>query len=70
LALVIKAKLEAIDSDISTFDDEFLAHIIMPNGRTVGEETRPLIAHAYATREMPALLPDYSTPTVKEYRHG
>lgn len=60
LALVIKAKLEAIESGISEFDDEFMAHIVLPNGRTVSEEAKPLIAHAYKTREMPALLPDYS----------
>lgn len=60
LALVIKAKLEAIESGISTFDSEFMANIVLPNGRTVGEDVRPRIAHAYETREMPALLPDYS----------
>lgn len=60
LALVIKAKLEAVESGITVFDDEFLAHIVMPNGRTVGDETRPLIASAYESGAMPALLPDYS----------
>ncbi|MCK5319357.1 MAG: hypothetical protein KAJ55_15710, partial [Anaerolineales bacterium] len=29
LALVIKAKLEAIDSGISTFEEEFMAHIML-----------------------------------------
>ena len=60
LALVIKAKLEAVESGIAIFEDEFLANIVMPNGRTVGEEARPMIAEAYRTREMPSLLPDYS----------
>ncbi|OYW47628.1 MAG: hypothetical protein B7X92_10360 [Novosphingobium sp. 17-62-9] len=60
LALVIKAKLEAVESGISVFDDEFMANIVMPNQRTVSQEVRPLIANAYATRIMPALLPDYS----------
>ncbi len=60
LALVIKAKLEAVESGISVFEDEFMANIVMPNGRTVSQEVRPLIATAYETREMPALLPDYS----------
>ena len=59
LALVIKAKLEAVESGIAVFEDEFLANIVMPNGRTVGEETRPMIEEAYRTREMPNLLPDY-----------
>ncbi|MDD3798409.1 MAG: hypothetical protein PHE36_04435 [Novosphingobium sp.] len=60
LALVIKAKLEAIDSGISEFDDEFMAHIVLPNGRTVSEEVRPKITSAYAGEGMPNLLPDYS----------
>lgn len=60
LALVIKAKLEAVESGISVFEDEFMANIVLPNGNTVSQEVRPRIAHAYETREMPALLPDYT----------
>jgi len=60
LALVIKAKLEAVESGISVFEDEFMAAIVMPNGRTVSEEIRPRIAAAYESGNMPALLPDYS----------
>lgn len=57
LNLVIKAKLEAVESGISTFDNEFLAQILLPNGRTVGEQIGGDIEHAYATNEMPDLLP-------------
>ena len=57
LALVIKAKLEAVESGITEFDEEFLAHIVLPNGRTVGEFMVPQIASAYEHGEMPALLP-------------
>lgn len=60
LALVIKAKLEAIESSISEFDDEFMAHIVLPNGRTVSEEIGHKILTAYAGEGMPDLLPDYS----------
>lgn len=60
LALVIKAKLEAVESGISVFEDEFLANVVMPNGRTVSEEIRPRIAAAYETGSMPPLLPDYT----------
>lgn len=60
LALVIKAKLEAIESGISEFDDEFMAHIVLPNGRTVSEEVRPRILTAYATGTVQPLLADYS----------
>lgn len=37
-----------------------MAHIVLPNGRTVGEECRPKILTAYAGEGMPNLLPDYS----------
>ncbi|MEM6907201.1 MAG: hypothetical protein AAF494_00860 [Pseudomonadota bacterium] len=60
LALVIKAKLEAVESGISVFEDEFMANIVLPNGKTVSDEVRPRIAIAYETREMPRLLPDYA----------
>ncbi len=43
LALMIKAKLEAVESGIVTLEDEFLAHLVLPNGRTVGEEMMPKV---------------------------
>lgn len=57
LALVIKAKLEAVAADITTVEQEFLAHIVLPDGRTVGQHTAPAIAAAYESGQMPALLP-------------
>lgn len=63
LALVIKAKLEAVESGISVFEDEFMANIVLPNGRTVSEEVRPRIAAAYDSGQMQPLLPDYSGET-------
>ena len=61
LALVIKAKLEAVESGINEFEDEFLAHIVLPNGQTVGTFMRPQIAHAYEHGDMPKLLPGPET---------
>lgn len=60
LALSIKAKLEAVASEIVTFEDEFLAHIVLPGGGTVGDHIRPAIDTAYTTGTMPPLLPDFS----------
>lgn len=60
LNLVIKAKLEAVESGITEFDDEFLAHIVLPNGSTTGDFIKPQIVAAYETGNMPELLPDYS----------
>lgn len=59
LALVIKAKLEAVASGITTVEDEFLAHIVIPGtgGVTVGEYTLPRIAQAYSSGRLPELMP-------------
>lgn len=57
LALAIKAKLEAVAVGITTFEDEFLAHIVMPDGLTVGQHTRPLIEASYASGNVQPLLP-------------
>lgn len=60
LALVVKAKLEAVESQITTFDEEFMAHIVLPSGSTVGAWMAPQIREAYETGSMPALLPGVS----------
>lgn len=58
LVLAVKAKLEVVESGISTFEDEFLAHIVMPGGETVGESVRERIAAAYAGGPTMPLLGD------------
>lgn len=57
LALVIKAKLEAVESGITTLEDEFMAHIVLPDGQTVGAWMRPQITKAYELGQMPSLFP-------------
>lgn len=57
LALVVKAKLEAVESGITTFEHEFLAHIVLPDGSTVGQWAGPQVAEAYLSGAMPKLLP-------------
>lgn len=61
LALVIKAKLEAVETGITTFEDEFLAHTVLPDGSTAGEWMAPQIDRAYASGEMPSMLPALGT---------
>lgn len=56
LGLVIKAKLEAVESGITTFEKEFLAHIVLPNGKTVSQWLHPQLADVYKTGKMPPLL--------------
>jgi hypothetical protein len=59
LALVIKAKLEAVEAGITAFEDEFMAHIVMPDGKTVSEHAKPMIAEAYKNKKMVTLLPGW-----------
>lgn len=56
LNIAIKAKLEAVEAGISTFDSEFLAHMVLPNGATVGDSVLPEIDRAWETSETPATL--------------
>jgi hypothetical protein len=57
LGLVIKAKLEAVESEKTEFEQEFMAHIVLPDGSTVGEYMIPQIEQAYLNRKMPKMLP-------------
>lgn len=64
LLLVTKAKLEAVASHVSTFEQEFLPYIVMPDGRTVGDLALPQVLAAYRTgtgsvRLLPAAVPDH-----------
>lgn len=56
LLLSIKSKLECIESGISTFEEEFLSHIVLLNGKTVGEFSIPQINQAVENKQMPQLL--------------
>ncbi len=55
MALGIKAKLEFVNAGISVFEDEFMANIVMPDGKTVSHHMRPRIEQAYQNNKMPAL---------------
>lgn len=56
LVLAIKAKLECVDAGITTLEQEFMAHIVLPNGNTVGDVVLPEIQSAYQNGQMPLLL--------------
>jgi hypothetical protein len=62
LCLVIKAKLEAVESGIEVFDEAFMAQIILPGGQTMAEAMLGQIAEAYKTGEPPKLLPMLPSP--------
>lgn len=57
LLLVIKAKLEAVEVGIVTFEAEFMAHVMLPDGSTVNDWMGPQLDEVYATGAMPELLP-------------
>jgi len=61
LLLIIKAKLEAVAAGVVTLEEEFLAHVMLPDGSTVGDWAKPQLAVAYAQNIMPALMPGASS---------
>jgi len=56
LNLVIKAKLEAVEAGIVTFEQEFAMHMILPNGQRAGEIVTLAIERAYETGTVIPLL--------------
>lgn len=56
LVIAIKAKLECVECGITTLEQEFMAHIVLPNGQTVGDVMTPQIKIAYEQKIMPSLL--------------
>lgn len=59
LVLYVKAKLESVESEIISFEEAFMAHIVLPNRQTVGEFMVPQIERAYEGGDMPPALPGY-----------
>lgn len=56
LALAIKAKLEAVETGIATFEDEFLAYTVLPDGSTVSEHVQPELEAAWRSGATPPRL--------------
>lgn len=63
LALVIKAKLEAVEVGIVVFEDEFLANTIMPGTNvTIGEGVREKVALSFHQESATPLLSYFGGP--------
>lgn len=60
LSLAVKAKLEMVESGISTFEVEFLAFIVLPGGETVGNWLVPQLEDIYKSGKMPKALPMFT----------
>ncbi len=56
LALAIKAKLEAVNIGITTFEQEFLAFMMTDNGQTVGDRIIPQIEKSVKEGKAPQFL--------------
>lgn len=57
LLLCIKAKLEAVESKIVSFDEEFMPYVVMANGCTIAEQLLPKMAAICETGRLLPLLP-------------
>lgn len=60
MALIVNAKLEAVQAGISTIEAEFLAYTLLPNNQTIGDWLGPQIQYVYETQTMPPMLPGVS----------
>lgn len=57
LLLIVKARLEAVASGVTSFEDTWLAHLVVPGtGLTVGERVLPQLQDAWRDGTTPTLL--------------
>lgn len=56
LAWSVKMKLEMVETGITTFEEEFYAHILLPGGKTIYELTHENVALAYKDGKAPKAL--------------
>jgi hypothetical protein len=57
LAALIKAKLAGVEAGINLFEQEFLAHIVLPSRETFGSWAAKQLPAIYSSGKMPPLLP-------------
>lgn len=67
LLLVIKAKLESVDSGIETLEEAFLAQTVLPNGETLAMFHREFLKPAIASGKFQAICD--KSEDVTEARH-
>ena len=60
LMLVIKAKLESVESQVETFEEAFLANVVMADGATLYERISDRIQIEYEQGTPQPMLPDFS----------
>lgn len=57
LLLVIKGKLEAVDTGIETFECAFLAHFVLPDDKTIADHIIPKLDQACEGKAIKGLIP-------------
>ena len=57
LHLGIKAKLVMVSAGITTMEEEFFAHVVLQDGRTMHQWSKPYLKQTYLSAHMPPLLP-------------
>ena len=56
MRIVLQSKFEIIQCGIKTFEEEFFADIVMPNGKTVWQTALPSVRKALESQKMPSTL--------------
>lgn len=57
LLLAIKSKLVSVEAGIESFEEAFLAQIVLPGQGRIGDMVIPQLADVYAGKKLPPLLP-------------
>jgi hypothetical protein len=55
LMMSVKMKLDLIEDDSSTVEDEFMAHLVLPSGETVRQSAGPMLEELPSTLMLPEL---------------
>jgi hypothetical protein len=70
LALIIKAKLEAVAAGITTYEQEFLPNLLLPGGDTIYERMAKGLPDAIAGGKLPILIPEHTFVNVEVMDSG
>ena len=67
LVLAVKAKLEAVEIGISTLEKEFMAFVVMPDGRQLGDHLIPNLRQIAESGKMPKMLDFNNIQSLKDF---
>jgi hypothetical protein len=57
LLLIIKGKLQAVETGIVSWEQEWGTYTVLPDGRTAGDYLDSAISEAYESGQVPSLVP-------------